>query len=157
MKKCGRRHCQICPRMVLASSIYSRGLHYNIRLPQHYPKLTCTTKRVVYAIKCKVHHKIYVGQTIRMLRERISEHIAVTKKFTKDRTTNMGHHFNGDDCSIQNLVFVPIDTVEEHLSNHEAETRLKKLETYWIRKVCSVQPWGMNYLETDTEVRTNST
>ena len=34
----------------------------------------------------------------------------------------MGHHFNGDDCSIQNLVFVPIDTVDEQLSNCKAET-----------------------------------
>ena len=50
----------------------------------------------------------------------------------------MGHHFNGNDCSIQNLVFFPIDTVEEHLSNREAETRLKRLETHWIKKMCSL-------------------
>lgn len=31
MTKHNHRHCQICPRMILASSIYSRGLHYNIR------------------------------------------------------------------------------------------------------------------------------
>ena len=74
--------------------------------------------------------------------------------------TNMGHHFNSDECSIQNLVFVPIEnqhhTMDEHLSAREAEVQLKKLETLWIRKMCSLQPWGTNYLEIDTEVTTNS-
>ena len=71
--------------------------------------------------------------------------------------TSMGHYFNSNECSIQNLVFIPIDTVDEHLSAREAEVQLKKLETLWIRKMCSLQPWGMNYLEIDTEVRTNCT
>ena len=90
------------------------------------------------------------------LRERISRHIANMKRFKTGVKRNMGHHFNGPDCSINNLVFVPIDTVDERLSNRGAETKLKILETLWIRKMCSLQPWGMNYLEIDDETRTSS-
>ena len=67
---------------------------------------------------------------------------------------NVGHHFNGDDCSIANLVFTPIEGVSDHLPKREAEEKLKILETLWIRKLCSMQPWGMNYLEIDTQTRT---
>ena len=112
--------------------IYSRGFHYNIRLP--HKKSELAPLRVVYAIKCKVHHKMYI---IHMLRECVSRHIALTKRFNKGYSTNMGHHFNSDNRFIQNLVFVPIDTVEKHLSNCEADTQLNKLETYWIKKTCS--------------------
>ena len=67
----------------------------------------------------------------------------------------MVHHFNGPDCSIANLVFAPVDQVNSTLSDREAEAELKIIETYWIRKMCSIQPWGMTYLEIDTDVRKN--
>ena len=68
----------------------------------------------------------------------------------------MVHHFSGDDCSLQNLVFVPIDIVNEHLPNTVAETQLKLEQTLWIKKCAPSNHGGMNYLEIDTEIRTGT-
>ena len=62
----------------------------------------------------------------------------------------MGHHFNGSDCSLNNLVWAPLDKISDDLTNREAEKSLKTCETFWIRKLCSMQPWGMNCFEVDT-------
>ena len=64
-----------------------------------------------------------------MVRIRINRHLAMTRSFKRGIQMNMGHHFNGDDCSIANLVFTPIEGVNDHLSKREAEEELKKLKT----------------------------
>ena len=89
-----------------------------------------------------------------MVRVYINNHLANIKRFKRG---HMGHHSNDPECGIHNFRFTPIQTVSEKLTNREAETELKKLETLWIRKTCSMQPWGMNYIEIDTETRTNNT
>ena len=132
--------------------IYNRKLGYNIVLPHNPPVLTCTSKRVVYVIKCKLHHKAYVGQTIKTIKERINRYIAIIKRGNK--RLNMVHHFAGNDCSLNNLMFASIEQVPENISNREAELKLKELETLWIQRLCTLQPWGINYIERDTDIRT---
>ena len=116
--------------------------------------MTCTTKNVIYIIKCKVHHKAYVGQTTQMVRVRISKHLAIVKSFKRGVKMNMGHHFNEKTCCINNLVWTPVETIDPSLPKREAEEKLKAAETHWIHKMCSLQPWGMNYIEVDEQVRT---
>ena len=82
----------------------------------------------------------------------------MVKSFKHGIKRNIGHHFNGEDCSIDNLVWAPVAKVSDNLTKREAETELKRIETVyiWIRKMCSMQPWGMNYyIEIDEQVRTN--
>ena len=117
--------CSTCPRMIVAHSIYNRKLGYVIVLPHNSPALTSTIKRVVYVIKCKVHNKAYVGQTIRTIRERINRHIPVIKR--GNSRVNMAHHFTSPDCSLSNLTLTPIQQVMENISNREAEARLKEM------------------------------
>ena len=155
MKRCGSKTCTVCPRLIVTNSIHVRKLDYNVRLPPQTTALSCCSKRVVYAIKCKVHHKTYVGQTVGMVRARVNRHIARVKSFGRSNMLNMGHHFNGSDCSLNNLVWTPLDKVSDDLSKRDAESLLKIRETLWIRKLCSMQPWGMNCYEVDDNVRTN--
>ena len=86
-----------------------------------------------------------------MVSVRISKHLAVINNLYRGKKTNMGHHFND---SIANLVWAPVDIIPTTDTKREAEIKLQKLEAFWIKKMCSMQPWGMNYIETDTEVRT---
>ena len=150
MIRCGNTECTICPRLIIANSIHVRKLHYNVRLPPLTPALTCCTKRVVYVIKCKVHHKAYVGQTGKIISTRVRQHLATVKSFKRSKMTSMGHHFDGNDCSLSNLVWAPLDKISDDLTNREAEL-LKTRETFWIQKLCSMQPWGMNCYEVDTD------
>lgn len=154
MSRRGHRTCAVCTRQIITNSIHKRTLNYNVRIPDQFPALTCTSKNVAYVVKCKVHHKTYVGQTTSMLRARINRHLAMVKSFKCGIKMNMGHHFNGEDCSINNLVWTPVAEVDD-LTMREAETELNKIETRWIRKMCSMQSWGMNYVEIDKQVRTN--
>ena len=69
----------------------------------------------------------------------------------------MVYHFTGPDCSLIKLTFTPIQQVPANLTNREAETKLKELEILWIKRMCSIQPWGMNYIEKkNIEQRTNT-
>ena len=68
MRRCGQRTCTVRPRLIVVNSIHQKLLNYNVRIPDHFPALTCTSKNIVYIVKCKVHHKAYVGQTINMVR-----------------------------------------------------------------------------------------
>ena len=149
------RTCIECPRLIVANSTHVRKLTYNTMIPDEFPALMCTSKCVVYVIKCKVHHKAYVGQTIHMVKSRVSQQLAMVKRLKHGVRMNMGHHFNGCDCSIDNWVWAPVAKVDERLPKREAEAQLKEPETLWNRKMCSMQPWGMSYVEIDTEVRAN--
>lgn len=97
MKRCGNNRCTVCPRLLITNSIHVRKLNYNVRLPAQTPAISCCTKRVVYVIKCKVHHKAYVGQTGNMIRVRVNQHLAKVKSFKRNNmscqtwdTTSMG-------------------------------------------------------------------
>ena len=154
MRKCGQRNCSVCQRLLLTHSIHVRHLKYNVLIPHQQPPMTCTTKNVVYVVKCKVHHKIYVGQTTQMVRVRINKHIATVKSFKRGLRRNIGHHFNDETCSLNNLVWTPVQVIDNSIPKREAEEKLKVAETHWIRKLCSLQPWGMNYIEVDEQIRT---
>ena len=117
-----------------------------ILIPKYKFQLTCTTKRVVYDIKCDECHETYVGQTIKTVRERINKHIALIKR---NKTNHMSLHFNRahDLASLQST---QLEKVSDSLTTSEAEKELQIKETLWIRKLSTLQPWAMNYIETRT-------
>ena len=91
---------------------------------------------------------------IHVLTDFSNKNMATFTSFKRCIQRNMGHHFNDCECSINNLVWAPLDyNIGSNIPKRIAESRLKTLETLWIRKLCSMQPWGMNYIEVDTEVR----
>ena len=51
----------------------------------------------------------------------------MVKSFKRGIKRNIGHHFNGEDCSIDNLVWVPVAKVSDNLTKREAETELKRI------------------------------
>ena len=150
IKKCNKRTCKLCHRMRIGKTIYNRKCHLNVLIPKYKYQLTCWSSRVVYAIKCNKCHETYVGQTVNRLRDRIQRHITA---ITSEPTRHMSHHFNKS-CNIENLQFIPLEKVDDRMSKRDAEQELKRIETLWIRKLSTMQPWGMNYLEVDITVRT---
>ena len=80
----------------------------------------------MYVVKCKIHHKAYVGQTTNMVRVRISKHLAMVKSFKRGIQRNMGYYFNGCGCSINNLVWAPLDYIGENIPKRTAESMQTK-------------------------------
>ena len=149
MRKCDKKDCSICPRMRVGKTIYNRVCYINVPIPKYKIPLTCWSKRVVYAVKCANCHETYIGQTLRPLRTRITEHIDTVKRKTNH---HMSHHFNKS-CGLNSLQFTPLQKVDDSLHVLTAEKQLQHLETLWIRRLSTLQPWGMNYVEVETESR----
>ena len=73
--------------------------------------------------KCK---KIYIGQTKRQIKERISEH--KTSVRTKNKNV-IGTYFNGPGHSLDNMEYTAVEKVYT-----KSESVLNKRESFWIRE-----------------------
>ena len=149
MAKCKNPRCIVCPKLRLTKTIHNKLCKVNVLIPKYKKPLTCTDKRVVYAIKCSECHEAYIGQTMRPLRARIAQHLNCIETKT---THHMSHHFNKSH-PIKHFNFLPLEKIEDSIPAREAEKLLQQKETHWIRKLSTLQPFGMNYLPKDTQRR----
>ena len=80
----------------------------------------------------------YVGQTNQQVSKRMNSHrIDINNYDSQGYSTNLALHFNSDSHSITDFSFLPIDVV-----SNEMARRCK--ETYWIHKLDTLHPKGMN-------------
>ena len=88
-KECTFDKCRVCPRLNKTDEIKSgsRGTSFSSKT-----NVTCRSSNLIYCITCKRCSKQYVGQTLRMLRERLSTHI--TNITIPHLNTDMGFHYN---------------------------------------------------------------
>ena len=98
----------------------------------------CKSKNVVYLITCSQCQTQYVGQTRQPVSRRMNSHIFDINNFMDPAFSSLvAAHFNGNNHSIQNFTFMPIDIVKNDMD------RLYK-ETFWIHKLKTVNPNGLN-------------
>ena len=99
---------------------------------------SCTSQNVIYLIECKRCNIQYIGQTNQQVSKRMNSHRFYINNYDdQDYTTNVALHFNSDSHSLDDFRFVPIDIV-----NNEIDRLCK--ETYWIHKLDTLHPKGMN-------------
>ena len=80
----------------------------------------------------------YVGQTNQQVSKRMNSHrFDINNYDSQGYASNVASHFNLDSHSITDFSFLPIDVVSNEM------TRLCK-ETYWIHKLDTLHPKGMN-------------
>jgi hypothetical protein len=108
--------------------------------------LTCGSENVIYLIRCKKCNKQYVGQTGQTLRKRFTNHkLSINKK-----TPNpVGKHFNQEGHSLQDCCITPIEKLSIRNDKNDNKLALIKREIYWINKLGTAFPHGMNKI-TDT-------
>ena len=99
---------------------------------------TCKTKNAVYLMTCAVCHKQYVGETKLPVSHRINLHRSDwrTKKF---RRSPVAEHFCLDQHSFDDIKLCIIES-NQKWSDKERKGR----ETYWIRRLNTLQPYGIN-------------
>ena len=98
----------------------------------------CTSQNVIYLIECKRCKMQYVGQTNQQVSKRMNSHrFNINNYDSQGYASNVASHFNLDSHSIADFSFLPIDVVSNEM------TRLCK-ETYWIHKLDTLHPKGMN-------------
>lgn len=104
--------------------------------------ITCSTDHVVYCVECPCG-KLYVGRTTRPLQVRIREHIYNIKK--KLVSHNLSSHFlTCHDSDPKGLNFWGIAKLETHWRGSNNLRELSKMESYWIYKLETLEPHGLN-------------
>ena len=102
----------------------------------HKQDFNCTSENVIYLITCKKCNAQYVGQTHQKVSKRMNSHRFDMMHYPES-ITNVSVHFNENGHSVDNFSFTPIDKVENEWA------RLLK-ETYWMHRLKTLSPNGMN-------------
>src|SRR4029434_1696350 len=69
-------------------------------------RITVNTKNVVYGLVCQECHKIYIGETKNVLKDRIKQHLYHIRK--GDLPVTLYMHFNRQQC--KEFFFLGLDT-----------------------------------------------
>ena len=133
MKKCGQ-NCPVCPYILEGNGVKINQNEWKIM-----KNVSCTSFNIVYLIKCNKNNckdNIYIGETGRLFKKRISEHIGyITNKVTSQAT---GEHFNLPGHSMANVTVTILELVK-----FNNEPYRKERERYFIRKF-NASKSGMN-------------
>lgn len=102
--------------------------------------MTCQTAYVIYLIECECQRQ-YVGRTIQPLHIRVNKHRAnIRNKFLLH---GLSRH-----CALKHsgsktpFKITPIDHIKPSI--HNRFEVLKKREVFWIYKLKTLQPMGLN-------------
>ncbi|OCT55666.1 hypothetical protein XELAEV_18000201mg [Xenopus laevis] len=101
----------------------------------------CLSQYVVYAIVCPCG-KIYVGETVQKVKSRISQHKSSIK--SGNLALPLSRHFKEFGHTVDQLRFMVLETVPPLKRGGDRELRLKQREVWWINKLNSLHPHGLN-------------
>ena len=132
--------CFICNTWDLHQQFISpHELLKNLRSPNNLhtkcPKFNCVTEGTIYALQCSECQKIYVGQTGRILKTRIQEHLRDIKYVTEN--SSISKHFHTHESNNRNFEVFILEFCKNKFE------RLIK-EDIWISILVSSYPTGMN-------------
>nr|XP_054749718.1 uncharacterized protein LOC129255387 [Lytechinus pictus] len=128
--QCGRPRCNTCPYVMRGDVIQGPRRTWRVKA-----SFKCTTRNVVYAIRCSRCSKLYIGETKRRLADRVTEHLRSIRLNTPGLPVathfNQPGHFIND---LQVCVAIPCD--------RETDRKLK--EEKLIYSLGTLAPHGMN-------------
>ena len=132
-KICTDGRCLMCKHSASTDSFES---HVTGRSYKILGDTSCHTNNCIYLISCKVCGKQYVGET-GDLRRRINNHRSTIK--TKRIQEPVAEHFNLAGHKWQDMSVVVIDH-----NAHWTYTGRKHKEKFWMHRLKSFRPQGMN-------------
>ncbi|OCT59747.1 hypothetical protein XELAEV_18000617mg, partial [Xenopus laevis] len=86
--------------------------------------------------------KIYVGETIQKVKSRISQHRFTIN--TGNMALSLSKHFKEKGHTAEQLRFTILETVPPLRRGGDRELKLKQREVWWIKKLNSLHPNGLN-------------
>lgn len=103
--------------------------------------ISCNTNNVIYMLKCPCG-LAYIGKTSRPLKIRISEHRSNIRN--KDTKSPVAVHFAQFHHSVSSLRYLGIELVKLPSRGGNINSLLLKREAYWIYKLDTLSPRGLN-------------
>jgi len=139
--KCNRSRCKLCPIFNESSNFTNCISKKSITIRNGG---NCTTSNCIYAITCNDCKYVNIGQTGRMLSDRIAGHRSDIKlsKLGNEKAIETAEHFKNFNHSGFNV------TLLDHNSNWNINDRLF-FEDLYIAKLKSLSPNGMNNRHND--------
>ena len=136
--KCASIRCRACNYIVETTTFTCTVTKRNFIILQH---ISCVTKNLVYLITCRLCSLQYIGETGRMLRDRINDHLSAIR-LNKD--TPIGKHFNLPLHSISHFSIMGVE------SNLDGITLRRNRESFWQSVLHTLYPSGINNLPIPT-------
>ena len=137
IKKCRGKLCQTC-KFVHETNYIKRGTE----IVHIFQNLSCNSRNLIYLIHCDSCGARYVGETGRTLRERFNGHRADVRL---EKQTNVAVHFDGCLCNFEkHCKLYPLEEVSDTLSQEENKKLRLERENFWIRKLKTYPPYGLN-------------
>ena len=131
--KCSRKRCNTCPYITNTVSI--SGPKNSTQITDHFD---CTSRNVIYCIRCTACNQLYIGETGRRLGDRFREHLLDVKNNSQDVSKPVARHFNQPGHSHNNMKIFG-------LSLHQGNTESRKCtEQRLIFKIGTLSPAGIN-------------
>ncbi|OCT76693.1 hypothetical protein XELAEV_18031894mg, partial [Xenopus laevis] len=128
-------NCICCHSIIKGGVVQHPTKGFNIKL-QHFA--TCNTECVVYMLKCPC------GKTYRAIKERIKEHRGNIKNFKANTDTPVSRHFNQNRHSMSQLKWLVLDVIQRPRRGGDIKKLLLQREAIWIKKLCALDPLGLN-------------
>ena len=132
--RCRHPRCSCCSSILEISSFSSSD---GTQIHAISDSFTCNSKCIIYVIQCSKCSKQYVGQTDRLLKDRLNNHRSDVRLL---KPTAVGLHFNLPGHSFVNLSIFPI----QDLSLIAPSDRLR-VEQRWIHILNTRYPFGINH------------
>ncbi|XP_078527395.1 uncharacterized protein LOC144799740 [Lissotriton helveticus] len=135
MLKC--QNCKHCSNVITGNNLTHPTKGYQIEL-RHTS--TCDTTNCIYMIKCPCG-KVYVGQTERKIKVRITEHKSNIRLANMKST--VASHWKDAKHQISQLRFMILETISQSRDRDPVKQRLRA-EYFWIKTLNSTFPTGLN-------------
>ena len=134
-----RNNNQCCKQIIETTEFTSKTTS---RRYQIFHKLNCKSKNLVYLMECRRCKIQYVGKCETAFNIRLNNH---RKDSKRNDTIPASKHFNGHDHNFsRDARFTLIEQIKNENQNNITET-LKKRENFWIKKLNTLQPNGLNH------------
>jgi hypothetical protein len=117
--KCVWPRCKACNYITESINFVSNHTHKSYLVRNC---ITCTTNNIVYLITCNLCGLQYVGETGRMLKARINDHLSAIRL---NKPTPIGIHFNQPSHSTSNFSIIGIE------ANLNSITERRSRESLW--------------------------
>ena len=131
--KCSRKRCNTCP--FITNTVSISGPNNSTQITDHFD---CTSRNVIYCIRCTACNQLYIGETGRRLGDRFREHLLDVKNNSQDVSKPVARHFNQPGHSHNNMKIFG-------LSLHQGNTESRKCtEQRLIFKIGTLSPAGIN-------------
>ena len=138
--------CTFCPKLDRSGKV--TGTTYKREYIAKY-NISCQSSNLIYCIHCTRCNTQYVGQTMRPLADRLTEHFRSIRQ--RSRLHSVSRHFNEHDhdglgdVKVYVLDFIHKAPIKIPGKKGDLALGLRlKIEKNWIHRLRTVSPFGLN-------------